>query len=211
MEGGELLAAKLTAYRQRPDIVVLGLARGGVPVAITIARALEAPVDVLVVRKLGVPWHEELAMGAIAPGGVRVLNEDVIHALHIPSADVDREAEIELRELERRERLYRGARSALELSGRTAILVDDGLATGTSMRAAVASARLRAVARVVCGAPVAPPQTCDAATLGADEVVCVLTPTYFGGVGAWYQVFDQLSDDEVCQMLQEAWRMQAQV
>src|SRR5438477_6983383 len=175
-EAGQLLAAQLAAYAQRPDVLVLALPRGGVPVAYEVARALGAPLDVFLVRKLGVPGQEELAMGAIATGGVRVLNAAVVDALHIPPATIAAVAAAEQRELARRERLYRGARPAPDVRGRTVILVDDGLATGATMRAAVAALRQHQPARIVVAVPIAAPSTCDEVRAEVDEIVCAITP-----------------------------------
>jgi putative phosphoribosyl transferase len=187
-------------------IQVLALPRGGVPVAYEVALALDAPLDVFVVRKLGVPGHEELAMGAIAEGGFRVLNRDVIEGLGIPTATVDRVAAAETLELARRERLYRGTGPAPELRNRTILLVDDGLATGSTMAAAVAGVRAHAPARVIVAVPVASHEAMEMLGQVADEVVAVLTPPYFGGVGEWYDDFSQTSDDEVRTLLEAARR-----
>src|SRR5438309_1915033 len=168
-EAGRLLAKKLTAYANRPDVLVLALPRGGVPVAYEVARALHAPLDIFLVRKLGVPGHEELAMGAIATGGVRVLNEDVVRSLGIPGGEIDAVAAEEQRELERREREYRGSRPAPDVRDRTVILIDDGLATGSTMRAAVAALRQQHPARIVVAVPVGAPDTCDEFKAEADE------------------------------------------
>src|SRR5437899_4876159 len=205
-EAGQLLAAKLAAYAQRPDVLVLALPRGGVPVTYEVARALGAPLDVYLVRKLGVPGQEELAMGAIATGGVRVLNAAVVDALHIPPAAIAAVAAAEQRELARRERLYRGSRPAPDVRGRTVILVDDGLATGATMRAAVAALRQQQPARIVIAVPTAAPETC--AELGAevDEIVCARTPAPFYAVGLWYVDFRQITDDQVRDLLARAAR-----
>lgn len=190
-------------------IQVLALPRGGVPVAYEVALALDAPLDVFVVRKLGVPGHEELAMGAIAEGGFRVLNGDVIEGLAISAATVDRVAASEQLELARRERLYRGTGPAPELRNRTILLVDDGLATGSTMAAAVAGVRAHAPARVIVAVPVASHEAMEMLGQVADEVVAVLTPPYFGGVGEWYDDFSQTSDDEVRTLLETARRRAA--
>lgn len=203
-EAGRFLATKLSAYAHRPDVIVLALPRGGVPVAFEVAEALRAPLDVFLVRKLGVPGYEELAMGAIATGGVRVLNEDVIRSLKISSRDIDAVAEQEQRELERRERLYRGGRQAPDVRGRTVILVDDGLATGSSMYAAVRALRMQEPARIVVAVPVAPPSTCEELRREADEVVCAATPEPFYAVGLWYEDFSQVSDEEIRNLLRQA-------
>jgi predicted phosphoribosyltransferase len=201
-----LLAQKLKAYAQQRDVLVLALPRGGVPVACEVARALGAPIDVFVVRKLGTPGQRELAMGAIATGGVRVLNEDVIRLMRIPEQVIDTVAAEEQREMERRERVYRGARPAPGLKGRTLILVDDGLATGSTMHAAVAALRQRQPARIVVAIPVAPPSTLREFASEADEVVCVLAPDEpFDGVGQWYLDFSQTTDKEVRELLERAY------
>src|SRR5437016_5633987 len=203
-EAGRLLAAKLRAYANRPDVVVLALPRGGVPVAFEVARALAAPLDIFLVRKLGVPGHEELAMGAIASGGVRVLNPDVVAGLDIPEHVVGSVAASELRELERRERAYRDDRPPVEAQGKLVILVDDGLATGSTMRAAAAALRRKSPRRLVVGVPVAAPGTCDALQDEVDEIVCAITPEPFYAVGLWYADFRQTTDDEVRQLLNRA-------
>jgi predicted phosphoribosyltransferase len=185
-------------------VVVLALPRGGVPVAFEVARALHAPLDVFLVRKLGVPGHEELAMGALATGGVRVLNDDVVHALDIPEEAIAAVAAEEGQELARRERLYRGNRSAPAVRGRTVILVDDGLATGSSMRAAVAALRRQGPARLVVAVPVGAPETCAEFQDVADEVVCARTPEPFYAVGLWYDDFTQTTDEEVRDLLERA-------
>ena len=196
-EAGRRLARKLAAYAGKPDVIVLALPRGGVPVGYEVARAISAPLDVFVVRKLGVPGHEELAMGAIASGNVRVLNDDVVRALRIPRDVIDRVAAEELIELERREQLYRGGRPAADVRGRTAILVDDGLATGASMSAAVAALRQLNPKRIVVAVPVAAASACEAFRRLVDEVVCEMTPESFQAVGIWYNDFSQTTDDEV--------------
>ena len=203
-EAGRVLAAHLGAYARRPDVCVLALPRGGVPVAAQLARALEAPLDVLVVRKLGVPGHEELALGAIGPGGVRVLNEDLVADLHIPDEVIEAVAAREGRELARREGHYREGRLPLDVRGRTIVLVDDGLATGATMRAAVAALRRSGAAQVVVAVPVAARATCEALRAEADEVVCAITPEPFHAVGEWYEDFAQTTDEEVRARLREA-------
>jgi putative phosphoribosyl transferase len=199
-DAGRQLASKLVEYAG-PDVVVLGLPRGGVPVAYEVAVALRAPLDVFLVRKLGVPGHEELAMGAIASGGVRVINWSVIGELAIPREVFDTVAAREQLELERREWLYRDRRPPLEVLNKSVIVVDDGLATGSSMRAAVAALRQREPSRITVGVPVAAPVTCTALRYEVDAVVCVLTPEPFHGVGAWYADFRQTTDDEVRALL----------
>lgn len=203
-EAGRAVAAHLGAYAHRPDVIVLALPRGGVPVGYEIARELGVPLDVFVVRKLGVPGQEELAMGAIASGGVRVVNEDVTRALGISAEALDRVAEREAQELQRREELYRGNRPPPDLEGRTVILVDDGLATGSTMRAAAASAKRQNPARIVIAVPVATESTCDELRRQVDEVVCESTPPYFSAVGQWYWDFSQTSDAEVRELIERA-------
>lgn len=197
LEAGRELARRLEAYAGRDDVVVLGLPRGGVPVAAEVARALDAPLDVFVVRKLGVPGHEELAMGAIASGGVRVVNDSVVRMLHLTEGDIERVAIEEGRELERRARAFRGGRAPHALAGKVAILVDDGLATGATMRAAVHALRILDPARIVVAAPVGSRQACERFRTEADEVVCALVPLDFLAVGAWYEDFEQTTDEEV--------------
>ena len=201
---GRALARALEAYAGRGDVVVLALPRGGVPVAFEVARALDVPLDIFVVRKLGAPGHPELAMGAIASGGVRVLNDQVV-AWYRPSPDeLQRITDIEVRELERRERAYRGNRQAIPLAGRVVILVDDGLATGASMRAAVQAARRLGPSRVVVAVPVGAPDSCQAIKDAADDVVCLMQPEGFDAVGLWYDDFTQTTDAEVRSLLAEA-------
>jgi predicted phosphoribosyltransferase len=203
-EAGEVLAGLLGHYAGRDDVLVLALPRGGVPVAARVAEALGAPLDVFMVRKLGVPGHEELAMGAIASGGIRIRNEEVVGKLGLGEGDLLRVAEVEQRELARRERSYREGRSPPELTGRVVILVDDGLATGSTMRAAVAAARLLSPARVVVAVPTAPASTCQRLAEEADEVVCATTPRPFRAVGFSYRSFPQTSDQEVTALLRAA-------
>ena len=200
-EGGRQLASLLNAYAGRGDVVVLALPRGGVPVGFEVARELKAPLDVFVVRKLGVPAHPELAMGAIASGGVRVLSEDLIRELAIPRALVEQVSALEQLELERRERAYRGDRVMPSLQHRTVILVDDGLATGATMEAAVRAARTHEPARIVVAVPVGAEETCARLRETADEVVCAATPEPFRAVGLWYDRFDQTTDEEVMALL----------
>lgn len=205
-EAGRILADELERYRGRPDLLVLALPRGGVPVGFEVADALGAELDVFLVRKLGVPGHEELAMGAIATGGVRVLNEEVIAQLRISETNIAQAAAQQQKELERRERLYRGDRPPPEARGRTVILVDDGLATGSSMRAAVAAVRTLQPDRIVVAVPAASPATCREFQSEVDEVVCAITPEPFYAVGAWYDDFEQTTDDEVKELLERARR-----
>jgi len=200
-EAGRFLARSLGAYANRPDVIVLALPRGGVPVAYEVARALHAPLDVFVVRKLGVPGHEEFAMGAIASGGVRVLNEELVQELHIPRPAIEAVAAREEQELARRERRYRGDSPPPDVRGCTVILVDDGLATGSTMQAAITALRRLQPARIVVAVPTAAPETCEQMRAAADEVVCALTPEPFHAVGAWYQDFSQTSDEEVAALL----------
>ncbi|HEY2974806.1 MAG TPA: phosphoribosyltransferase [Pyrinomonadaceae bacterium] len=201
IDAGKQLAARLSDYANRDFVLVLALPRGGVPVAYEVAKALHAPLDIFLVRKLGVPGHEELAMGAISTGGVRVINADVVDYLRIPARVVDAVVDAELRELERRERLYRGARPEPDVSGKTLILVDDGLATGSTMRAAVEALRQQNPARIVVAVPVSAAQTCDEYRMGVDEIICAQTPEPFMGVGMWYRDFSQTTDEEVREIL----------
>ena len=203
-QAGRLLAARLTHYAGRQDTIVLALPRGGVPVAFEIARALSAPLDVFLVRKLGLPGHEELAMGAIATGGVRVLNRDVVAYLDIPQSIIDVVALQEEQELERRERLYRGDRPPPDVRGLTVILVDDGLATGSTMRAAIAALEKLEPKRIVVAVPVAPPSAIEELKGEVDEIVCDLTAEPFDGVGRWYRDFSQTTDQEVRSLLDRA-------
>jgi len=203
-EAGQLLAEKLLDYAGREDVIVLGLPRGGVPVAFEVAQRLRVPLDVFIVRKLGVPGFEELAVGAIASGGVRVLNKDVARALPNVDAVIESVTARETAELERREQTYRDGRPAPELRGRTVILVDDGLATGATMRAAVAALRQRDVARIVVAAPVGAPETCREFEHEVDEIVCAIAPDYFQAVGQYYEDFSQTSDEEVRELLTRA-------
>jgi predicted phosphoribosyltransferase len=203
-EAGEVLAERLRAYAGRDDVVVLALPRGGVPVGFEVAAALGAPLDAFAVRKLGVPWQPELAMGAIASGGVRVLNDAVIRALNVSRGDIEEVAEEEERELARRESAYRDGRPRPEIRGKVVILVDDGLATGSTMRAAAEAVRKFDPARVVVAVPVGAADTCRAFRGVADEVVCADTPEPFFGVGAWYDDFGQTTDGEVRDLLARA-------
>ena len=200
-DAGRKLAAKLSAYAHRPDVLVLALPRGGVPVAYEVAGALDAPLDVFVVRKLGVPGYEELAMGAIATGGVRVLNKQVVDSLDIPNYLIDAVAAQEQQELARRERLYRGGGPPPDVRGRTVVLVDDGLATGATMQAAIEALRQLQPARIVVAVPTASPQTCEEMKAKADEVICAITPEPFEAVGRWYEDFSQTTDEEVRELL----------
>ena len=199
--GRKLAAALVRQFGGRDNVLVLGLPRGGVPVAFEVARALSAPLDVFVVRKLGVPSREELAMGAIGPGGVRVVNQDVIDYLGLTKAHLDVAEQRERVELERRERAYRGGRPPLDLTDKTVLLVDDGLATGATMRAAVRAARALGPAEIIVAAPTGSTEACQALEDDANTVICLDTPGSFGGVGAWYRDFRQTSDDEVRDLL----------
>lgn len=196
-DAGRRLAAELTSYAERQDVVVLGLPRGGVPVACEVAAALDAPLDVFVVRKLGVPGHEELAMGAIASGDVRVLNRDVVVASAISPDELEQVTQRELETLARQEASFRGERPPVEVKDRTAIAVDDGLATGATMRAAITALRERGAAEIVVAVPTAPRETCEALRSLADQVVCLITPHPFMAVGLWYEDFAPVSDNDV--------------
>jgi putative phosphoribosyl transferase len=200
-EAGRVVAERLRAYAGRPDVVVLALPRGGVPVGYEVAGALGAPLDVFLVRKLGTPGRRELAMGAIASGGIRVLNEDVIRWFGITPQQVDAVAAEEQREIERREAVYLDGRAPTPLQGRVAILVDDGLATGSTMRAAVQAVRQQRPQKVIVAVPVAPRETCEELSTLADEVVCAEMPVPFSAVGQWYERFDQTSDEEVVELM----------
>jgi erythromycin esterase-like protein/predicted phosphoribosyltransferase len=205
-EAGRLLAEKLKSYAGRPDVLVLALPRGGVPVAVEVAQALGAPLDIFIVRKLGVPGYEELAMGAVATGGVRVLNEQIVGGLGLPEYIIDGVAAQEQQELARRERLYRGGRPPPDVRGKTIILVDDGLATGATMLAAVRALRQQQPARIVVAVPTAAAETCEELRKEVDEVICAMTPQPFEAVGRWYQDFTQTTDEEVRELL--GWRPQ---
>lgn len=209
-EAGQVLAQELRAYANRDDVIVLALPRGGVPVAFEVARALHAPLDVFVVRKLGVPGHEELAMGAIASGGVLVLEPTVVEELAIPPDVLIDVAACEEQERLRREREYRGDRPEPDVRGRTVILVDDGLATGSTTRAAVAALRKLQPARIVVAVPVAAAATCAELAKEVDDIVCARTPEPFHAVGVWYEEFSQTSDEEVCELLVQAEQEAAQ-
>ncbi len=203
-DAGRKLAARLTRYADRGDVLVLALPRGGVPVAYEVAKKLRAPLDVFLVRKLGVPGYEELAMGAIASGGVRVINQEIVDYLRIPNRVIDAVAEREQLELERRARAYRDDRPQLDVKDRIVILIDDGLATGSTMRAAAASLRLQNPRRIVVAVPVSSPETCDEFRTEVDEIICAVTPRNFQGVGLWYEDFSQTSDEEVRELLKRA-------
>ncbi|AEI67759.1 phosphoribosyltransferase [Corallococcus macrosporus] len=207
-EGGRVLADHLRRHAGQPGPLVLALPRGGVPVAAEVARELGVPLDVFLVRKLGTPGHEELAMGAIASGGVRVLNREVVDELNIGREQLEATTRRESQELQRREQRYREGRPPPDVRGRTVILVDDGLATGTTMRAAVAALRIQGPAAIIVAVPVAPEETCESLGQVADEVVCVRTPEPFYSVGLWYRDFAQTEDDEVRALLAQAAREQ---
>jgi putative phosphoribosyl transferase len=203
-DAGRFLATKLSAYANRSDVLVLALPRGGVPVAYEVAKALHFPLDVFLVRKLGLPGHEELAIGAIASGGARVLNEDVVHALRIPLSIIEAVTAREQKELARRERSYRGNRPPIDVHGQIVILVDDGLATGSSMRAAIAALRRQRPARIVVAVPVGAVETCAEFQEEADEAICAQMPEPFHAVGLWYNDFSQTTDEEVHELLDAA-------
>lgn len=203
-EAGQKLALRLGKYANRGDVIVLGAPRGGIPVAFEIATDLRAPLDVFVLRKLGVPGREELGFGAIASGGVRILNRDIVEGLGITGLDIERVTRTEKQELERRERAYRGGKAPLEVSGLSVILVDDGVATGSTMKAAIRALRQMEPARIVIAVPVAPPATCNQLQFEADELVCLEMPQSFYGVGQFYADFSQVSDEEVKELLDTA-------
>jgi predicted phosphoribosyltransferase len=203
-EAGKELARKLSQYEDRSDVIILALPRGGVPVAYEVAVALKCPLDVCLVRKLGLPGHEELAIGAIASGGIQILNEDIIQALNIDQDVINSVARHELKELQRREEQYRGKRSAPDIRDQTVILIDDGLATGASMLAAVRGVCAQHPARIVVAVPAAAPQAVDLLESEVDEVVYVIAPDFFEGVGKWYWDFSQTSDEEVRSLLEAA-------
>lgn len=203
-EAGQALASALRKYANRRDVFILALPRGGVPVAFEVARELGAPLDVFVVRKLGTPGQEELALGAIASGGTHVLNNEVVETLCIPSPTIDAIVRREERELERREREFRGDRPPPDVRGKTVILIDDGLATGSTMRAAVAALRAQRPAQIVVAVPVAAAATCNRLAADVDEMVCLCAPDEFYAVGEWYRDFSQTTDEEVRELLQQA-------
>ena len=210
-EAGRFLAQKLGEYTNDRTVVVLALPRGGVPVGFEVAEALKAPLDVFVVRKLGVPGYDELAMGAIASGDIRVLNARVLDNLDIPDDMIERAAAREKRELQRRERLYRGTRPIIDVRGRTVIIVDDGMATGSTMRAAVRALRQKKPEKIIVAVPVGARETCESFTKEVDTLcVCAVTPEPFDGVGLWYRDFEQTSDDEVRQLLARVAESQSQ-
>jgi len=202
-DAGRYLAERLQEYA-RHNTVILGLPRGGVVVASEVARRLDVPLDIFLVRKLGVPGYEELAMGAIASGGIQVINEDVVRHIQISRAEIQAIAAKEAQELKRRERAYRGNRPPLEVKDKTIILIDDGLATGATMRAAVVALRKQNPRKIVIAVPVAAPDTCEEFRTEVDDIICGITPAHFNAVGAWYNDFSQTSDEEVIQLLREA-------
>ena len=205
-EAGKLLASQLTQYANRPDVLVLGIPHGGVVVAFEVAKALNAPLDICLVRKLGVPGHPELAIGAVAAGGFEVLNEDLLDWLRISGHTIAEVADLELQELEHHDLIYRGDRSPLDIRDRIVILVDDGLSTGAMMRAAIGMLKPQQPQRIIIAVPVAPLETCDRLRTEVDEVVCLMTPTQLGGIGLWYENFTQTTDEQVCELLKAATR-----
>jgi putative phosphoribosyl transferase len=200
---GHDLATRLQRYAHRDDVLVLGLPRGGVPVAFEVAKSLNAALDICLVRKLGVPGHQELAMGAIAAGGVRVLNQHLVRELGISEQAIEEVTAREWQELQRRDQVYRGGRPPPEIGDRTVILVDDGLATGSTMQAAIAVIKPQQPAGIVVAVPVAPAEACTAIKAGVDDVVCLLTPEPFYAIGLWYENFDQTTDQEVKALLSQ--------
>jgi len=206
-EAGQELALRLRKYANRNDAIVLGVPRGGVPVAFEVATDLRLPLDVLVLRKLGVPGREEFAFGAIASGGVRIVDRDIVEGMRITGSDIELVTRKEKQELERRERTYRGGKPSLDVNGRTVILVDDGIATGASMRAAIRALRQMKPARIVLAVPVAPPSTCNRLQFEVDELICLEMPEPFYGVGQFYDDFSQVSDAEVKALLDSAMRL----
>ena len=203
IDAGQILANRLTKYADQKPLV-LGLPRGGVPVAFEVAKALKAPLDVYIVRKLGVPGQEELAMGAIATGDVRVLNQGVIDALQISEEAIETETRKEKEELKRREALYRGGRPTLDVTNRTVLLIDDGIATGSTIKAAIAALKKQKAGRIIVGVPVAPPSTIEELRKEVDEVVCLSTPEFFMAISLWYDEFPQTTDDDVRELLEKA-------
>ncbi len=204
VDAGKKLAKELSKYANRPDVLILALPRGGVPVAFEVAKELNVKMDVFIVRKLGVPGNEELAMGAISSDNIRVLNEDIVRSFQIPERVINMVAENELKELERRERTYRGDSPKPEISGSIVILIDDGLATGATMRAAASAIKTKNPAKIVVAVPTGARDTCELFGREVDEVICIATPEPFYGVGAWYGNFSQTTDEEVCELLDKA-------
>lgn len=206
LQAGQLLAERLRGHIDAADAVLLALPRGGIPVGYAISSALGIPLDIVVVRKLGVPGHEEYAMGAVARGGIQVLQQEILEKADIPASAVDAAVQRELQEIDRRERLYRAGRPAIPLEGKTAIVVDDGLATGSTMLAAVRAAARQQPRLVIVAVPVGAADSCAKLNAEADEVVCLHTPTPFFAVSLWYEEFGQLSDEEACSLLARAWK-----
>lgn len=204
VHAGQLLAGALRKYADRADVIVLGLPRGGVPVAFEVAKRLHAPLDVMVVRKLGVPGWEELAMGAIASGGVRVINEDVVRGSNIPPESIERVAAAELEELHRREMIFRGHTGAPDVKGKIVILVDDGIATGSTIHAAVQALHQQEPAKIVIAVPTAAADSCDKLAPMVDELIALMRPIYFHAVGQWYEDFQQTTDAEVKRLIEDA-------
>lgn len=209
VEAGQRLVEPLLKYAQRPDVIVLALPRGGVPVAYQVVKALDVRLDLMLVRKLGVPSNPEFAMGAIASGGIQIRNEDALRAHPISPAAFEAVVARETQELQRREQLYRGARPPLQLKGQVVILIDDGLATGASMMAAIRAVRMQAPVRIVVAVPVAPLETVEALSFEVDEVICPLMPEWMMSIGYWYLNFPQTPDEEVIDLLQQAWQREA--
>jgi putative phosphoribosyl transferase len=209
-QAGQLLASRLEKYANREDVIVLGVPRGGVPVAFEVAKALNLPLDIFVLRKLGVPGREELAFGAVGSGGVRVLNPNTVEQFRISDVDIAAVTRAEWQELKRREEMYRGDRSPLEVRGRTVILVDDGIATGSSVLAAIHALRQMRPAAIVVGTPVAPPNTVSRLQHEVNELVCVEMPHSFYGVGQFYVDFSQVSDEEVNELLERAFQLRCE-
>jgi len=204
VDAGKKLAKELSKYANRSDVLILALPRGGVPVAFEVAKELNVKMDVFIVRKLGVPGNEELAMGAISSDNIRVLNEDIVRSFQIPERVINMVAENELKELERRERTYRGDSPKPVISGSIVILIDDGLATGATMRAAASAIKTKTPAKIVVAVPTGARDTCELFGREVDEVICIATPEPFYGVGAWYGTFSQTTDEEVCELLDKA-------
>ncbi len=204
VEAGRMLARRLIEYANRTDVIVLALPRGGVPIAYEVVKQLQIPLDIFLVRKLGVPWQEELAMGAIASGGVRILNEDLFRVLQLPASVIEEVTMKERQELARRERLYRGDKPFPNLKGRAVIVIDDGIATGSSMRAAVVALRQHQPERIIVATPVGAISTCNNLGKIANEVICLLTPEPLNSIGEWYEDFEQVTDNEVRDLLEQA-------
>ncbi len=204
IEAGKMLADALKNYASEPELIVLALPRGGVPVAFPVAQKFKAPFDVFLVRKLGVPGHEELAMGAVSSNGSRVLNQEVVDVLQIPEGLIDLVAQREMEEIKRRENVYRKGRPPLNLAGKTVILIDDGLATGSTMLASLKAIRTQCPRKIIAAVPVSPPSTCEQLQDDADAMICLITPEPFYGVGMWYDDFSQTEDREVVDLLDRA-------